>query len=825
MGVPKLYKMAFSKIDGVLTNDIKNPFSFLGDLNGLIHKIAGYKFGYGKELDGSEINPDKLRVISDRMRTKQGFKDLVSEFINAIGPVLTTLIIDTFGPTDVLILAIDGIAELAKVIQQRLRRFKSGYERFTNNKNGSPSFDTSYLTAGTEFMDRVSDAVQNWINENKTKLPKYSYFSPASDPGEGEHKIFKMLESIKSYELSLNDVITKKDKDREFRNQNHMVYGLDADLGILSMMRDYNIIWVRETFDLYRYEYGVVISVVKKHFISAMKPDSIEYDALSEEQKSLMIQDFVLLTFLIGDDFVPGMITLKCNIKRTLDRFCLAYKQYTGDEFKFLTNSTGDINWYNFRLFFENHLLAAEEELYNNLLEVDTYERLLASNQTNGEYYAKVLELRKKNVIKTNEMYTSCKLLPSTYQDFVQNWKNVMVRPALIADHLYNTPKVSMLCQLDPFVIQESVFQCCQNYLTGLQWNIKYYMGYPVNNWFYQNQLSPTISNLVEFMNSQKFISENVIRTPADPYINASQLLSIVLNPIFSRDVLNTFFKSETNHNKLLINCRYWKTYFPTTMSFVFQGGYSSDDHVKFPLLPQITLSDIMKIIKSKDDKTKIYRDNNFGILTLGNENLSVFKSRLLSSLSFGANSIRTFSLEQKSSHVGPVKKPFDNLGNQIERMSISASSGSSGSSGNEEKDQSGSERIEGKDNSVGFSRGSGGAGRGDFSGRAGGGRVGSGRGDFSGRAGGGRVGRVGSGGGRVGSGGAGRVGSGGAGRGDFTGRNGRGDFTGRNGRSSGRTSGRGERFIRSLDSGESMKVGKFRTMLTKPEQLSNFDM
>ena len=271
MGVPKFYKMVLSQIPGITTNDTMNPFSLNVDTNGILHKIAGSVFGYGRDLNNNKITPEKLNTIIQKLRTKAGFEMLKSEFILLIPSVLTKVIITQIGPTDVLNIAIDGVPVLAKIIQQQMRRFLSGYERFIKAQGGQIVFDTSYLTGGTSFMKDASTAVQDWINENKNKglLPKYTFFSSSDVPGEGEHKLFKMLDSVREYEVrDISDKVkTKKNIDQEFRNQVHVFYGLDADLGILTMLRDYNFMWIREKFDIDDPNVGVSIVTAKKFFI------------------------------------------------------------------------------------------------------------------------------------------------------------------------------------------------------------------------------------------------------------------------------------------------------------------------------------------------------------------------------------------------------------------------------------------------------------------------------------------------------------------------------------------------------------------------------
>lgn len=605
MGVPKLYKLFVSVMEGILTNEIQEPFGFLGDLNGFLHKCAGAVFGYGNNLQGVEISPDLKAHIRQKLKSSQGKEQLKLEFLNSIGPALEIIILNLIKPTDVLCLAIDGKAPFAKGVQQRLRRNKSGFERheynpLNENIHPSEKFDTAYLTAGLPFMREASQAVKNWINANKDRLPHYTLFSGSDTPGEGEHKIFKMLEEVRKYILENDQTITNKDKDITFRSQKIIVYGLDADLGVLSMMRDYNFIWLREQYNIRKLEPGVNIDIARSNVVAAMKPESIEDSQITKENKKALINDFALMSFFIGDDFVPAMFTLTANIKNSLDRFMQKYALLSKNGFKYLVNEYGDFIIDNFTDFV-NELVEVEEELYKFRAEIDLAERTLQENPGNQEDIDKVVELRKINGIKINnyETYTPAPILSYQYEQFLEYWKQILCRPCLLSNRLPQSHRINYLLNVDQNLIDEENDAICQDYLTGLQWNIKYYMGYEVNNWYYKKPYPPTINALSKFLKSGKYVHQNVIRLPTDPVISVTQMLVMTINPHYSPEVIKSFFKSDKAYNAAIVNCGYINTIFPKTISFSFQGKYKSEEHSKIPILPPIIFDDILKIIPS----------------------------------------------------------------------------------------------------------------------------------------------------------------------------------------------------------------------------------
>lgn len=154
-------------------------------------------------------------------------------------------------PRRLLYLAIDGVAPRAKMNQQRSRRFRAAQESFEKqekeaenrkemiqkgiieqddilheNDEISTNFDSNCITPGTPFMDLVARSLRYYIYEKLNNEPSWQQInvilSDASVPGEGEHKIV--------------DYIRKQRLEPNYDpNQQNVIYGLDADLIMLSM--------------------------------------------------------------------------------------------------------------------------------------------------------------------------------------------------------------------------------------------------------------------------------------------------------------------------------------------------------------------------------------------------------------------------------------------------------------------------------------------------------------------------------------------------------------------------------------------------------------
>lgn len=136
-----------------------------------------------------------------------------------------------------MFLAVDGVAPRAKMNQQRSRRFRSAKEaeramseaiaRGDEIPSGVP-FDSNCITPGTDFMFNLSDRFRHWIDSKMKTDPAWQkgctvVFSGSEVPGEGEHKIM--------------DFIRKWKRSERYDPQVwHCMYGLDADLMMLGLV-------------------------------------------------------------------------------------------------------------------------------------------------------------------------------------------------------------------------------------------------------------------------------------------------------------------------------------------------------------------------------------------------------------------------------------------------------------------------------------------------------------------------------------------------------------------------------------------------------------
>ncbi|KAH9938476.1 XRN 5'-3' exonuclease N-terminus-domain-containing protein [Fomitopsis serialis] len=158
----------------------------------------------------------------------------------------TERVVNMVRPRKLLFMAIDGVAPRAKMNQQRSRRFRSAQEAkekeearkesvamweamgktLSEEEKNKKSWDSNAITPGTPFMDLLANALRYWVVQKMNTDPGWKevqvIISDAGVPGEGEHKIMDFIRRQRS-------------NPGHDPNTRHVIYGLDADLIMLSL--------------------------------------------------------------------------------------------------------------------------------------------------------------------------------------------------------------------------------------------------------------------------------------------------------------------------------------------------------------------------------------------------------------------------------------------------------------------------------------------------------------------------------------------------------------------------------------------------------------
>ena len=347
MGIPGLYGKWLSKyVRRAILGGIP-PFiaSLAFDLNGVFHEARKIVFGEGDQ------DPRLQQAIAN---TDPNLLEL--EVYNTVAGIILRMV-QIVQPRDCLILAVDGVAPGAKMQQQRGRREKAARER-------SPieTFDRNAITPGTEFMIRLNTYIVRFIASYRQYLPPKIIYSSHLVPGEGEHKIMDYYR-----QGAVSDGPSAK------AGAFHVLYGLDADLVMLSLLSPLeNIVLSRETV-----EESVDINSLKQYILGyGKKPTSVD--------------DFVVMMFLIGNDFLPhtpALEEMSESIVALMDIYATGNYVLT----KVNENGRRSINWDGMKGFMRE-VTARENELLAALStrEVKYQSRFLNAALIEGNFYPEV---------------------------------------------------------------------------------------------------------------------------------------------------------------------------------------------------------------------------------------------------------------------------------------------------------------------------------------------------------------------------------------------------------------------------------------------------
>lgn len=488
MGIPsyfqyiiKNYKTIFDKKDNIEKNGLITNLYL--DSNSIIYDVLRRLQKEGKDIYKTEY--EKLEI---ERKIYNGVCLKIEEYISRINP------------TGVVIVAFDGIAPLAKLEQQRTRRFKSeiikdmeteierkiGIER--KDEINSIKWNQTSITPGTEFMDNLDIYIKGYFNneiqKNKYKTKKIiiSGSSLEEDKGEGEHKIFDFIRKNKEYHKK---TIT-------------YIYGLDADLIILCLNHLYisnNIYLFREIEDYQKeikeiYEdsdaYSILnIDELSKEIVNEMVDLRVLSKLNEEERKELeinKIHDYIFLSFILGNDFLPHNPVL--NIRSVgLDVLMKTYKKVIGNKESICNKES--IKWKTFRKLIDE-LKNIEEELFiKESIEIKKYSKrefLNNKNKSNVEY----LKERMMNYPVYNrdkELYIN---------PLKSGWRTRYYNELLdIYDYKDETGSDE----------NKEIKRLCYNYLEGLEWVLRYYSVGCVNTlWSYKYNYPPLFSDLLKYI-------------------------------------------------------------------------------------------------------------------------------------------------------------------------------------------------------------------------------------------------------------------------------------------------------------------------------------
>jgi 5'-3' exonuclease len=248
-------------------------YHVLKNHSGIIQKLYLHEI-HNLYLDSNSIIYDTIYEFEDPITSNKMIFDKAYEKIMEI--------IRITKPKHKTFVSFDGVAPMAKLVQQKQRRYKSNLTRSILSKKSD--WNTNQITPGTQFMRELDQYMVNKFKNNKQII-----YSGSNEPGEGEHKICNYIRHH----------YTNKS------NITHCIYGLDADLimlGLLLVKYNHNIVLYRET---HHFDYIPKINKDEKYLFILNKMAHQIMKIMNSTNHITAINEYILLCFLCGNDFLP----------------------------------------------------------------------------------------------------------------------------------------------------------------------------------------------------------------------------------------------------------------------------------------------------------------------------------------------------------------------------------------------------------------------------------------------------------------------------------------------------------------------------------------
>lgn len=408
-------------------------------------------------------------------------------------------------PNKRVLIAFDGVAPLAKLDQQRNRRYMSSFQSSIDAENPQSSaalkykWNTSAITPGTDFMEKLGQGFSTRFREPKTLGVELIMVSTSNEAGEGEHKIYDYIRTNAAYHKETYTVI----------------YGLDADLIMLTLNHLHiseNMFLFRETPEFIKSidktlnpneTYFLDIPLFARSIIKEMSCENANKPVQEISLQNDVLFDYIFMCFFLGNDFLPHFPALNIRttgINRLIDTYKAVFKQ-DGDT---LTKDHV-IVWKNVRRFLTdfaaNELDYVKEEY--GLREKASKRAMYDNNDADDMNLIPLKDRAVEIYINPNEV----------------GWESRYYQT------LFNTR-----------INDDRRKEISTNFLEGLEWTFKYYStGCADWRWSYKYNYPPLFADLIKYV---PYFDTTLValkeKQPVSPMVQLSYVLppsSMVLLP------------------------------------------------------------------------------------------------------------------------------------------------------------------------------------------------------------------------------------------------------------------------------------------------------
>jgi 5'-3' exonuclease len=379
-------------------------------------------------------------------------------------------------------LAVDGVVPMAKIRQQRLRRFKSVWmtakERELGVKElGEEIWDTNSITPGTAFMEKLSFELGTLCKARKGWI-----LSGAEEEGEGEQKLMAWV----------------RERPLEwFDGRQIFVYGLDADLILLCMLHSSGDSGSKAKWSILRekQEFGKVGSHLVEAFLLLNVTDLVPVLFPDQYKRTEFLLDYIAGMCLLGNDFVPHSIGIHLR-EGGHDRLEEVLRLLHGHGLTLVEKRDNRVVWNQKALIYIlTKWSATEEEDITHTFRQKHKGRNCGPPRNENER----------------------KMMPVTNLPIVWADENRLCDEKVLhdgwKDQYYMEDESGEICT------RADILERCRVYCEGLQWILDYYIGQePVSReWMYAWTYPPLWSDLLKFV-------KDIEGLPKPPAIEVSRL-------------------------------------------------------------------------------------------------------------------------------------------------------------------------------------------------------------------------------------------------------------------------------------------------------------
>jgi 5'-3' exonuclease len=471
MGIPYYFYTLTKSYNDIITNQCPqgNIGMYCMDFNGVIHPIC------------AEYNAK--HTMNDDIVVEELYKKVLRD-------------IDLLNPKQALI-CVDGVVPLAKMIQQRKRRYLTVYKNRIDNITNN--WDTNAITPGTKFMQKINMYFKKQIRYSTSKCQ--IKFSGSDEYGEGEHKIFKMLETAPC------------------DNDNIIINGLDADLIILSLISH------RKNIYLMRENDSTMFLNIDKLREAIVRELQMKWNISDVSNTTDLIETYCVMCSLLGNDFIPHLLTL--NMKTNGLERLITHTGLSCTRFGLLVQNS-EINYTCLSDILEQIAKTEQDDIHKETSRYLKHKAPLCTQ--NSEYYA----LRNKEDIA------------STIYANSSNWQQV-----------YYKKLFSTNINIDSTVIANA---CC-NYIKGVYWTYAYYKRKNYDKlWHYPYGYPPSVRDIANYILGNDASCMVTSKTADNFELNANLQLLIVL-PLESKHLLDEQYQKYMEDSVMGLKHLYPKTY------------------------------------------------------------------------------------------------------------------------------------------------------------------------------------------------------------------------------------------------------------------------